>query len=226
MSDALEAELGQIRARARKRTIVVAGTILAAMALVGAVPALLGYGPFASRLLFGGRVAVHLLNASDHDLVVSMPFVAPTEVKAGHMETVQTLRGPFELVARDASGQVVERLEGDAERPMVVNLLGATCLAVFDLTGFYGSDDRTVSVVTTLAGDVRLYEIEADAVVLPRRPPLDRAAGTVHWIELIDCASVGEDNRDDLAAWGEFRIMQRYNELQEARARAAEAAGR
>ncbi len=217
MNETDEAALEQ-PARAGLVPIVMGIAVLAVAALV---PWALGVGVFGARL-FASEVQVHIVNLSSHDVTVALDFAAPVEAGAGSLHSTETLAGQVTFVATDGSGEEVdivrERLGGE----VVYNVAGAACFAVFDVTSFYsGAPSPQLRVTRRVEAGTRIVPIEADTLILPRRPPPAEAAGTVHWIEDVRCEALSTDQEAELQTWAEYRMLSRFERLQEAQ-RAAE----
>ena len=195
---------------------------LALVAALAIGPKLAGFGWFGARFLFSAEVPIYALNLSGQDVTVELSFSSDTTLAAGTLEVLETLAGPITLVARDADGTVVDELSIDAQGPLFYNVAGADCLAVFDLTSFYGPQQRSaVTLHARIEQGTRLYPIDAETVVLPRRTNPDSTHGDVHWIESVSCSSLDPDRENELLMWAESRFMERRRQLEEAR----EAAG-
>jgi hypothetical protein len=202
------------------RTRVVAGVaVVAIVAVIGAIPAALGFGFFGYRL-FGNDVTIHILNVSGTDVVVTASFASPVESAAGSLNTAKSLSGPITIEAVDGSGVVVDSLAYNATTDILYNVAGGTCFAVFDATEFYsGADNPLLRVADRIPAEQRLYDIAAETVVLPRRPPPAEASGMVHWIEDVDCSSLVPENEADLLTWAEYRMLARFERQQDAQQR-------
>jgi hypothetical protein len=214
------ADLYEPIAPSNGRTRIYAGIAIAALvALIGAIPAVLGFGPFGYRL-FGKDVTIHILNVSGVNVVVTASFASPVESPAGSLHTAKSLSGPITIEAVDGSGVVVDSLSHNASSDVLYNVAGGTCFAVFDATEFYsGVDNPLLRVAARIPAAQRLYDIAAATVVLPRRPPPAQAVGTVHWIEDVDCASLDPSTESDLLTWAEYRMLARFERQQEAQER-------
>jgi hypothetical protein len=187
-------------------------------ALVG-LPWAVGYGPLGVRLVTSHRVAIHVLNLSGGDVDVQLPFERRTVVRAGTLETLETLSGTIEIVTWDDELQESDRFTVEATGPMLYDVGATQCLAVFDVTGMYGG--RAQDAITFVEAVVRqrTYAFRADTVLLPRRTPPDTAVGTVHWIEPVDCETLTDGDPDDLLMWAEYRLRLRRERFEENRRR-------
>lgn len=204
-------------------TVAIFGALVAGL---GLLPMAFGLGPFGSRLVTADEVPVHVLNLSGTDLTVSLSFAADLTVVAGTMETMGTLSGGSRLVARRPDGTVLDDLRFSADGPVFYNAGGGRCFAVFDISGFYGDDPDTsaVTVVARLPEDTRLYEFEADTIVLPRRTAPDQARGRVHWLEPVGCNLLDPDEESYLIGQNLVRMQERRDRYEEELRRAREAA--
>jgi hypothetical protein len=199
----------------RRARWIAIGVVAGVIAIIGAIPAALGFGPFGARL-FADDVTVHILNLSGRDVTVTASFATPVESPNGSLHTAKSLAGPITIVAVDGSGQTVDDLAIDASTDLLYNVGGGTCFAVFDATAFYsGAAQATLRLAARIPSEQRLYPIEAPNVVLPRRPPPSTAAGAVHWIEDVNCTSLDPANEQDLLTWAEYRMLSRFERQQE-----------
>lgn len=213
---ALDAQLAA-SARARRW-----GAALGSLALValGVIPWLLGAGWFGLRLASAGEVPIHVLNTSGSDIEVQVSFASRRVVASGTMETIETLAGPVSLTTHNADGELLESFEFEASVPVFYNAMGSECLAVFDLTPYYGGQtEQPLQVLRRITRDERLVELDAGTLLLPRRTAPDQATPPVHWVEVVGCTLLEPAEEDYLVGQAEFRLQQRrdaYNEAREA----------
>lgn len=201
---------------------------LAAFVLaLGLIPAKLGFGPFGLRLFTSDEIPVHVLNLSGSDLEVALSFASPVVVTGGTMETLVTLSGSSSLRATRPDGTLVDDLEFEAAGPLFYNAGGGRCFAVFDISAYYDGEleEGDMTVVARLDEDTRLYEFEADTIVLPRRMAPDQARGVVHWLEPVGCSMLDPENESYLVGTSLVRLQQRRERYEEELRRAREAQG-
>ncbi|MCB9532011.1 MAG: hypothetical protein H6698_05925 [Myxococcales bacterium] len=207
------------------RWIPVAIAAAAIGAVVGA-PWALGFGPAGARIFTSHEIPVHILNLSGQDVDIELAFTSPKRVTAGTLETLETLSGGATLVTRSPDGAVVEELEIEADGPVFYNVGGGTCFAVFDLSEFYGDDERggDLRVVARLDESTRLYAFDAETVVLPRGVAPAAARGKVQWIEPVGCNLLELDEEPALIAQNLMRLRERRERRDEELRRVREAA--
>ena len=177
--------------------------------VIGGIPKMLGFGWFASRMLGSEEIFVYVLNTSGQDIEVSLPFATPRSVPAGTIETLRTLDGEITIIAQDIDGNVLESLTHVSEGDLFYNALGSECLAVFDLTNFYGGEGEDMTVEARIYQEQRIYQITADTLIMPRRVAPDEARGIVHWIDTVGCNLLNEENEDYLLAQAQVRLEDR-----------------
>ncbi|TVR01423.1 MAG: hypothetical protein EA398_10050 [Deltaproteobacteria bacterium] len=210
-------EDGFERAR-RRQGLTIALVVLAGVVAIGGIPWALGFGPFAARLLSSTDVIVHVINRSEVPVEVEVSFARPVTVLPGHLDTTTALTGPLDVVARNTeTGEVVESLSIRATGPIFYNVLGATCLVIFDLTALYGGQGGEMRVHARVMEDERLFVVEAQTVVRPRHPAPESALGTVHWVEDFGCDMVRDGDDAFLLARAELRMRERLDLLEERR---------
>lgn len=215
--DALEELDALVAAKERSRRAAILCAV-AALAALAVIPRLLGAGWFGARVVLAREVPIHVLNTSGQDLVIKVPFASATTVRAGTIETVETLAGPVALEAFGEDGERAEFFEFDAQVPVVYNALGSECLAVFDLTPFYGGEHAApLRVLDRISRDERLVELDAGTLILPRRTPPDQATAPVHWVEVVGCTLLDPSEEAYLVGQAEFRLQERRTALEEAR---------
>lgn len=191
---------------------------VAVMLATGALPALLGYGPFGIRLFTSTRVEVFVLNLSGADVEVALPFHARTPVQAGTLGTLDTMSGTIEITTWNDAGDEIDRFTVEADRPLLYDVGATRCFAVFDVTGFYGGGGEPIRFLEYVERQ-KTWVFTADTVILPRRTPPDVAVGTVHWIEPVECGTVRDGATDELLMWAEYRLRQRRERFEENRRR-------
>lgn len=179
------------------------------------VPWIIGYGPAGYRLITSHPVDVHVLNLSGQDVIVTVPHNRATPFPAGTLRELQTLAGTFEIQTTTLDGAPVETVAVETERDALYIVGGGQCLAVFDVSNYYGGGGGGMRIAHRIGEDDRVFAFVADTTLLPRRTAPDRAAGVVHWIEPVDCQSLEPDNEESLVTWAEFRLRQRRERRQE-----------
>lgn len=191
--------------------------VVGALAIIGVIPYLLGFGFFASRVILSKDVNVYVWNFSGEELTFEIDFSEDVNLPAG-METVRTLTGPVSITARGTDGEIVEHFDIELERPVFYNANGSTCFAVYDVTAYYdGTEDSRLRLVDRIYQDDTFYEIQADTVVLPRRPTPTQAIGDVHWIEPVtDCDNLDPAYEESLLVQAEIRLQRRREEYEQA----------
>jgi len=191
--------------------------VVSAIAVIGVIPYLLGFGFFATRVIFSQDVNVYVWNFSGEELTFEIEFAEDVHLPAG-METVRTLTGPVTVAALNTDGEVVESFDLEIERPLFYNSNGSTCFAVYDVTSYYdGTEDSRLRLVDRIYQDDRFYEIQAETVVLPRRPTPTQAIGDVHWIEPVtDCDNLDPAYEESLLVQAEIRLQRRREEYEQA----------
>ncbi len=212
------------------RSALTAAIVVALFALaLGAIPWLIGFGPFGHRLLTGDEIAVHVLNLSGGELEVELSFAATATIEGGRMETLMTLSGGATLTSRTPDGEVRDTITFDEDRP-VFYFAGSPdqCFAVFDITDFYNGEpeEGDLKLVRPMPAGTNFHAFEADTIVLPRRVAPDQARGTVHWLEDVSCDLLSDENGPYLIARTFVRMQQRREAHEERQREAREAAGR
>ncbi len=195
--------------------------VVAAALAIGAFaagPQMLGFGWFGARLVTSAPLPVHVLNTSGQTVTIEVDFASPAVVRAGTLESLESLTGDITITALAEDGSELERtLVQDATGAILYNALGSECLAVFDLTGMYGGESG-LRVVERVPKEQRIIRSDAHVLLLPRRTPPDAAAGTVHWIEVVGCNLLEPEEEEFLLSQAQFRIEQRraeYDALRE-----------
>lgn len=204
----------------RIQRVKLAAITMAGLLLVGGIPWLLGFGPFASRLIFADDIPVHVINQSGSPLDIEISYAQPLQLPSGHQDTTTALTGPLRIVARHAdTGETLETLDIRATGPLFYNALGGTCLVVFDLSDMYGGRGGPMRILARLTPEDRIWTITSDTFVRPRHPPPEQAIGSVHWIEDFRCDLVREAEDHFLLGRAEIRMNERLEILEEHRRR-------
>ena len=190
---------------------------LGLLVFLAVVPKLLGLDWFALRAITSKTIYVHVLNTSGQDLEVSVSHGSTETVTAGTMALIQTMSGDVSISARGLDGELLEELEVRLDDDTLYNALGSECLAVLDVSSFYGADNIPFSVVDRIRREDRLYTFTAGTVLLPRGTPPDSAAPPVHWIETFGCELLDDEEEGYLLTQAQVRLNARWEAYQEAR---------
>lgn len=192
---------------------------LAALLVVAGLPKALGLGWFGARQWASQRVSLHVLNTAGRDLYVEADLTRRLYATAGRIETTQTFTGPNVLRVLELDGTEVSRHAIDIRGQVLVNAQGSECLAVVDISSFYGGGgSQRLELVARVPKEQEIVPIETEQVVLPRRQFPDQARIPIHWIETTDCRMLDPALEEDLLVNLFARMRARRESEQERRA--------
>lgn len=203
---------------------VLMGAVFVIAAVLGAiVPTLSGYGPFGWVLITTEQAEVYVLNQSGQTLVVRARLAEPLVIEDGHLDSLKARTGPNQLIVESESGEVLDTQDVELGERSIYTGLGASCVAIIDLTGFYGGREGDLRLVDGLDSERRWAPLESHMVLLPRRAPPQQVVGSIYWVEEMPCDLLHHDDLSYLYTQAEVRLRHRYEQHQELLERARRA---
>ncbi len=222
MSD--EDEFSEFQSEVRRKRLRLIALVALVITAIGILPWLIGFGFLGSRLVFSKKVTIYAINTSTETRLAWVEMPGPfagrsarTELAPNSLQRLTSLSGRFDLVLADDDGAELERTSLNARDDIFYNPLGEACLAVFDLTPFYGNPNapEEIPILDRIPQGTAIYEITADTLVLPRRLNPQRAAGAVHWIEDFGCDLLEPDQAGYLEMRAALKLQERYEQALE-----------
>lgn len=203
------------------------GIIVAAFAVAGIYPALIGIGPFGVQSVRADTVPVWVYNTTEHTTDVDIAYNAPLAFH--HKETLppygieRMLLKAGRRTLTIHQDQRADQTAIDVQHPTLFTLGNKTCYAVFDVSEFYhGNPDGNepdLRLVETLPAGTFMYQSPADVMVVPRQALPSKVNGSIHWVEDFGCDLIQDDQRDTLHLRARMKLEERQAALEAAQQR-------